>query len=192
MPRQKSQDGCLKSKRPQKKNTPSSTLLTKVAVFDIIGSWPEDSDALCSALRDVHGQLVALWELCGASGPQHHRGHVFQIFTSTEVSTKHTKSLPPQRVLVTTLNQQLDKTKRQVNFFNLPAQAATPKFSLESTGPIYLAEDISKANIYFGWWRPWEFTFRAWRYILKKKCIAEPFKPETLAIRSSSLSGDFQ
>lgn len=47
------------------------------------GSGAEDSDTLCVALRDVHGELVALWELRWASGPQHHHRHVLQICTST-------------------------------------------------------------------------------------------------------------
>lgn len=57
-----------------------SALLT---IHHIRGSGPEDSDTLCVALRDVHGELVALWELSWASGPQHHDRHVTQICTST-------------------------------------------------------------------------------------------------------------
>ncbi len=61
-----------------------SFLLTQGVLHPFRGSGPEDSDTLCVALRDVHGELVALWELGRASGPQHHGRHVLQICTSTK------------------------------------------------------------------------------------------------------------
>lgn len=61
-----------------------SSLLTQGVIHPFRGSRPEDSDTLCVALRDVHGELVARWELGGASGPQHHDGHVLQICASTK------------------------------------------------------------------------------------------------------------
>lgn len=49
-----------------------SSLLTQAIIHRFSGTGPEDSDTLCVALRDVHGELVALWELGRAFGPQHH------------------------------------------------------------------------------------------------------------------------
>ena len=63
-------------------------LLTQGIICHIRGSGPEDSDALCVPLRDVHGELVAVWELGGPFGPQHHDRHVLQICTSTQSQIK--------------------------------------------------------------------------------------------------------
>lgn len=63
-----------------------SSLLTQAIIRRVSG--PEDPDALCVALRDVHGELVALWEFGGSFGPQHHDGHVLQICTSNTESRK--------------------------------------------------------------------------------------------------------
>ncbi|TNN40772.1 hypothetical protein EYF80_049066 [Liparis tanakae] len=52
----------------------------KVLAEDLLcAAGLEDSDALGVALRDVHGELVAVRQLGGASGPQHHQRHVLQL-----------------------------------------------------------------------------------------------------------------
>lgn len=61
----------------------SSSLLTR-GFLGFSGVGPEDSDTLCIALGDVHGELVALRELGRTFGPQHHGGHVLQICTTTK------------------------------------------------------------------------------------------------------------
>ena len=65
-------------------SSPFISLLTQAGILSFSG--PEDPDTLRVALRDVHGELVALWEFGRSFGPQHHDGHVLQICTSNTES----------------------------------------------------------------------------------------------------------
>ncbi len=71
----------------------ASSLLTQAIIQKFRGSGPKDSDTLCVALRDVHGELIALGQLGGASGPQHHDRHVLQICTC--IKTHVNVHMPP-------------------------------------------------------------------------------------------------
>lgn len=71
-----------------------SLLTQEVAVR--VRLWTIYSDALCIALRDVHGELVAVRELGGSSRPQNHLRHVPEICTWAQKghNIRYTSVLP--------------------------------------------------------------------------------------------------